>query len=44
MFNPAINKCRWRAEDDRQLLQFVALYGEGGWMGIAAGFENRYDV
>jgi hypothetical protein len=44
MFNPAMNKGRWTAVDDRQLLQFVALYGEGNGKGVAAGFENRYDA
>jgi hypothetical protein len=44
VLDPRICKGQWTRQDDRILLDFVALYGEKSWMKIGAELGNRSDV
>jgi hypothetical protein len=44
VLDPRIYKGKWTQEEDKTLLEFVALYGERSWMKISAKVLNRSDV
>jgi hypothetical protein len=42
--DPKISKDQWTSEQDQQLLELVALHGEGNWMKISTELGTRCDV
>ena len=42
--NPKISKCAWNTEEEKRLMQLVALYGDKSWTKISAELGNRSDV
>jgi hypothetical protein len=44
VLDPRISKAAWTPQDDRALLDLVAIHGEKSWMKIATELRNRSDV
>jgi hypothetical protein len=42
--DPKLLKCNWSREEERKLLDSVAVHGEAAWTRVAADLGNRSDV